>query len=234
MKHALQFEILKSLMKQLGEGKNIDADVQYRMSTSSCVCPDEAAKEWSSFFGSHPQLVGLSQGLPGPGSMPACRCDIAPVPARCEDSQARCRGCRVREVGDMETLLVPYAASVAAVGYVAALMLAQLLVADVLGIAGRHVPGTPVRADHADPLFRATRAVANTNESIGVFVCALLFCLWSGAAPDLTAYAAWTYAGARTVYAGFYYANLQTLRSITFGISLLALLALVLVGALTG
>ena len=68
MKHALQVEILKTLMQQLDEGKNVDAGVQYRMQTSSYVCPELAAKEWSSFFRNHPQLVGLSQDLPEPGS----------------------------------------------------------------------------------------------------------------------------------------------------------------------
>ena len=46
MKHALQVEILKTLMQQLDEGKNVDAGVQNRMQTSSYVCPELAAKEW--------------------------------------------------------------------------------------------------------------------------------------------------------------------------------------------
>ena len=33
MQHALQVEILKELMTQLDEGRNIDAGIQYRMPT---------------------------------------------------------------------------------------------------------------------------------------------------------------------------------------------------------
>lgn len=68
MEHALQVEILKELMQQLDEGKNIDAGVQYKMPTTSYVCPDLAAKEWETFFQGHPQLIGLSGELPEPGS----------------------------------------------------------------------------------------------------------------------------------------------------------------------
>ena len=68
MDQALQVEILKELMQQLDEGKNIDAGIQYKMPTTSYVCPELAAQEWETFFQGHPQLVGLSNDLPGPGT----------------------------------------------------------------------------------------------------------------------------------------------------------------------
>ncbi|XOV82828.1 MAG: aromatic ring-hydroxylating dioxygenase subunit alpha [bacterium] len=68
MNHELQVEILKELMQQLDEGKNIDAGVQYKMPTTSYVCPELAAQEWQLFFRNHPQLIGLSSDLPEPGS----------------------------------------------------------------------------------------------------------------------------------------------------------------------
>jgi phenylpropionate dioxygenase-like ring-hydroxylating dioxygenase large terminal subunit len=68
MEQSLQVEILKELMQQLDEGKNIDAGVQYRQPTSSYVCPDLAAREWDTFFQNHPQLIGLSNDLPEPGT----------------------------------------------------------------------------------------------------------------------------------------------------------------------
>jgi phenylpropionate dioxygenase-like ring-hydroxylating dioxygenase large terminal subunit len=64
MEHSLQVSILKELMQQLDEGKNIDAGVQYKMPTSSYVCKDMAAKEWELFFQNHPQLIGFSGDLP--------------------------------------------------------------------------------------------------------------------------------------------------------------------------
>lgn len=68
MKQDKQVEILKELMRQVDEGKNIDAGVQYRMPTSAYVCPEIAAKEWDLLFQNHPQLIGLSGDLPEPGS----------------------------------------------------------------------------------------------------------------------------------------------------------------------
>lgn len=68
MKHERQVEILKALMQQLDEGRNVDAGVQYRMPTSAYMCPEQASKEWNAFFRNHPQMIGLSQDLPGPGS----------------------------------------------------------------------------------------------------------------------------------------------------------------------
>lgn len=68
MDQALQVEILKELMQQLDDGKNIDAGIQYKMPTTSYVCPELAAQEWQTFFQGHPQLVGLSSDLPVPGT----------------------------------------------------------------------------------------------------------------------------------------------------------------------
>lgn len=130
-------------------------------------------------------------------------------------------------------MLQTYGLAIAALGYISALMLVQILVSDVLGIAKKHTPGTPVRADHSDALFRASRTVGNTNESIAVFICALLFCILSSAPAGYTAVAAWFFVACRTLYALFYYANLKVLRSVSFGLSLFALGALVVIGAFT-
>lgn len=68
MRHDLQVNIIKELMRQLDEGKNVDAGVQYKMPTSSYTCPNMAEKEWDNFFQNHPQVIGLSPDLPEPGS----------------------------------------------------------------------------------------------------------------------------------------------------------------------
>lgn len=130
----------------------------------------------------------------------------------------------------METTFEIYSSSITTLAVMAAIMLVQLITADVTSICRKHIPGTSVSDDHSDFLFRVTRTVANTNESIAIFVCVLLFCILSGASPTLTAYGAWTYVTSRGVYAVCYYANLQTLRSICFGLSALALIGLLLVG----
>ncbi len=68
MEHTLQVKILKELMQQLDEGRNVDAGVQYKNPTASYVCPEQATREREEFFQNHPQLIGLSGDLPEPGS----------------------------------------------------------------------------------------------------------------------------------------------------------------------
>lgn len=123
-----------------------------------------------------------------------------------------------------------YSMTIAALGALAVLMLGQLLVADVIGIRSKHVPGSQVPSDHENPLFRASRVVANTNESVAIFMLAVLFCMLSGASASATGYSAWAFVIARLLYAACYYLNWQLSRSVIFGMSLLALLALLVGG----
>lgn len=46
----------------------------------------------------------------------------------------------------------------------------QLVVVDVIGLKTKHVPGHPVAADHSNALFRASRALSNTNKSVAIFI----------------------------------------------------------------
>ncbi|MEM7358368.1 MAG: MAPEG family protein [Pseudomonadota bacterium] len=126
-----------------------------------------------------------------------------------------------------------YHQTVLAIGVMAALLLSQLIIADVVGIKAKHKPGMPVNADHGNLLFRASRVVGNANDSVAVFILAVAFCILSGASPVYTAYAAWTYVILRILYAVCYYANVQTMRSAIFGISLVSLLALIGIGFFT-
>ena len=68
MQHATQVTILKELMRQIDGKVNVDAGVMYKNPVSAYTCTDLAAKEWQTFFRNHPQLIGLSGDLPGPGS----------------------------------------------------------------------------------------------------------------------------------------------------------------------
>lgn len=124
------------------------------------------------------------------------------------------------------------AATLWAVGAMALLLLLQILVADLAGVRARHVPGAPVTADHGLFLFRAARVVGNSNESIAVFVLAVLFALARGADPAWTAATAWSYVLSRAVYAVCYWADWRLARSVVFGIGLLALVLLLAGGAL--
>lgn len=123
-----------------------------------------------------------------------------------------------------------YENTILAMGCMAGLMFVQLIVADVVGVKSKHPPGSAVPSDHDSALFRASRTMANTNESIAIFILAVLFCIYSNASPVYTAYAAWGFVIARAAYAVCYYANVRLLRSVVFGISLLFILALLVIG----
>jgi phenylpropionate dioxygenase-like ring-hydroxylating dioxygenase large terminal subunit len=68
MQHAEQVAQIKTLMSRLDSGTNVDAGGLRRNPTSVYVDPDRAASERETFFEQHPQLIGLSGDLPGPGS----------------------------------------------------------------------------------------------------------------------------------------------------------------------
>lgn len=132
----------------------------------------------------------------------------------------------------MQELLVPYESTVWALGMTGALFFFQLLVADFAGIKAGHRPGTPVAVDHAAFHFRATRVHANTNESIAVFILLALFGVLSGASPGWLNALSWVYVVARLAHMVCYYAGLQIPRSVAFGVSLLALFGMLVVGVL--
>jgi phenylpropionate dioxygenase-like ring-hydroxylating dioxygenase large terminal subunit len=68
MKRETELSILKELMLQLDEKRNVDAGVLLRNPTSVYTCPEIAARERELLFRRHPQLNALSGSLPKPGS----------------------------------------------------------------------------------------------------------------------------------------------------------------------
>jgi len=77
-----------------------------------------------------------------------------------------------------------------ALGGMAFLMLIQILVVDRLRMGAKHVPGTPIDADQESLLLRASRTVANTNESIAAFILVVVFCVLADAYAVHAEYAA--------------------------------------------
>lgn len=132
----------------------------------------------------------------------------------------------------MQEWLTPYAPSLLAMGAVAGLFLLQILVVDFAGIKAKHMPGTPVPADHGNFLFRAVRAHANTNESLAGFVLLVLFGMLSGASVTAFNLATWAYVAGRAGHMSCYYADLRLARSIFFGIGLASLLVMFALGLL--
>lgn len=133
----------------------------------------------------------------------------------------------------MQDWLVPYSPTIWAFFATGTLLFVQIVVADVAGIRANHAPGTPVPADPKSFLFRAVRAHGNTNESVAVFILLALFGVLAMVTPGPLNILSWVYVGARVAHMAFYYAGIALLRSVSFGISLLALLGMIVLG-LTG
>ena len=130
-------------------------------------------------------------------------------------------------------IITSYTYTVYAIASLASLMLVQLLIADIVGIRLKHIPGSTIPSDHNNFLFRASRVVTNTNETIAIYILAIVVCVFSNASPQITAFISWAFVIARLCYALCYYCNLKILRSVIFGISLLALIALLVTGIST-
>ena len=125
--------------------------------------------------------------------------------------------------------LATHSASISALLAMGALMLLQILVNDVAGIVRRKIPGVSVTESHHDFLFRSSRVVANTNDVGVAFLMLVVSCMAASTNPAFVAMAAWSFVVARLTYMVCYYANWQTMRSISFGLSLIALFGLLFI-----
>lgn len=122
-----------------------------------------------------------------------------------------------------------YMPSFVALVAMAFLYILQILIADFAGIYRKHPPGSPVAADHNDFHFRAVRAHANTNESIAAFLMLFVVGILVSASANSFNICAGFYVLMRALYTGFYYLGWQKLRSTVFGLSLVALVGMLVV-----
>jgi len=130
----------------------------------------------------------------------------------------------------MQDWLVPYGSTIWAMGIMGGLLVVQLIVLDIAGIQAGHVPGAAVTGDHGDFFFRATRAHANTNESIAAFLLLALFGVLNGAAPWWLNGFATLYVVGRIGHMLCYYAGVKALRSLSFAVAFVALIGMLIVG----
>lgn len=131
----------------------------------------------------------------------------------------------------MQEFLVPYTSSLSGLVSLAVLTVIQFAVADVAGIRAKHVPGMPIADGHQSFLFRATRAHANTNENLPLFLLLVTCCLLLAAGPQWTANWIWVFVAARAAHMACYYADWRTLRSVAFVVGSVAQLGLLGVAA---
>lgn len=122
----------------------------------------------------------------------------------------------------MHELMSAYSIAITASVVLAGLILVQVLVADFAGIRARHVPGMPVTEGHGSFLFRAVRAHANTNETLGLYLLLLGCALLLAADPTWVNRLAMAYTGARALHMTAYYARWGRTRGAAFGLGLAA------------
>ena len=120
----------------------------------------------------------------------------------------------------------PYNITIIVAGLTGLMILIQILIVDVASIKSKHTPGYPVNPDHDSFLFRATRAHANTNESISAFILFVLFGVLSNANPLYLNVFSVIYFVGRLAHMCFYYGNFKLARSISFPISLIGLIGM--------
>lgn len=128
--------------------------------------------------------------------------------------------------------ILPYKLTVLVMGLSALLFLLQLLIVDVVAIKAKHTPGYAIKDDHNSLLFRSHRALANSNESIGILILLIAFAVLSSVNPTWLNGLAVLYLVARFAHMLFYYLDLKALRSTAFGFSLLALFGMFVTGLL--
>lgn len=129
----------------------------------------------------------------------------------------------------MSELVAIYSPALTACVVLAGLILVQVLVADLAGIKAKHVPGMPVTEGHSSFLFRATRALANTNESLGLFLLLMACALLLRATPAWVNLLACVFVAARGAHMAFYYARWGAARGAVFGLGLAAQAGLLVV-----
>ena len=127
--------------------------------------------------------------------------------------------------------LQPYHSLLIACVVLASLILVQVLVADLVSIRAKHVPGMPVTDGHASFHFRAVRAIGNTNETLGLFLLLAALAVVLGANAKWAGILAWVYVAGRAGHMTFYYARIGWARSTAFSISLAAQIGLLLMVA---
>ena len=126
-----------------------------------------------------------------------------------------------------------YKLTVLVLGLSGLLFWLQLALVDVLGIKMKHTPGYAIEQNHESILFRANRAFANSNESIGILILLTIFAILSSANPIWLNGLAVAYLIGRVCHMACYYLNLKLLRSASFAISFIALLGMFIVGILS-
>jgi uncharacterized MAPEG superfamily protein len=132
----------------------------------------------------------------------------------------------------MFELLAAYQSSILVLGLTGALSLLQLLVFDITAIKLKHPPGYPIESSHKNMLFRFSRAHANTNETMGVMILLFLFTVFTAADPIWVNRLMAAYFLSRFLHMVCYYAAWSTLRGVVFGVSLLSLIGLFVLGML--
>ncbi|RYU64235.1 MAPEG family protein [Aliivibrio finisterrensis] len=124
----------------------------------------------------------------------------------------------------------PYKLTILVIGLSGFVIWLQLVIVDVIGIKEKHVPGFDIKQDHNSLLFRSNRALANSNESVGILILFTLFAIFSSGDASWVNGFSIAYLIGRVGHMLCYYFNLRVLRSIAFGVSFVSLLGIFIIG----
>lgn len=130
----------------------------------------------------------------------------------------------------MTELLANYHGWVLSLGALSVLMITQFLILDFISIRLKQVPGMPITDGHDSLLFRAARVHANSNESLPSFLLISAFAIAVQANPEWLNALSIVFVIARVGHMVFYYMNYSVLRSISFGIGLVAMIGILAAG----
>ena len=122
--------------------------------------------------------------------------------------------------------IIPYNVTVLVLGLTGFMLWIQLAIVDVVAIKVKHVPGFSIEPNHSNFLFRSHRALANSNESVGILILFSLFSILSTANPAWLNGSALLYLAGRIAHMLFYYLDLKVLRSVSFAISFSGLISM--------
>jgi len=123
-------------------------------------------------------------------------------------------------------ILEQYSTAILIIGLTGLILFLQLLVNDVTAIKAKHTPGYPIDPDHDSFHFRVARAIANTNESVAIFILFVAFGLLTLADPVWLNRWAVVYFAGRVAHMLCYYFGIKLARSVSFAISLVGLVGL--------
>ncbi|BCE03368.1 MAPEG family protein [Marinicellulosiphila megalodicopiae] len=106
---------------------------------------------------------------------------------------------------------------------IAFIFLLNVFIFDATSIIKKQQPGFPIEPNHESFLFRSHRALSNLNETLSLFLILAFVGILMQVNSNWLGFSALVYSISRFLYVVCYLFNIKLMRSMCFGIGLLAL-----------